>query len=519
MSPETLSHCNSADWSALIQLSSRVRRLHFQMDVLFTAEDLSPSVTAQRLCHVSHALGPEFLFQNLRELSLEMNATVPFDGADATFPTDYKNSIIHFLRVLMRLDLSALRMNFNAARFVHLNLPTFPTCPRMHYLDMEGNSWPEEHEFSSELSKMVLRLPSLEVARCNRISWEVLNCFAQLDALRQLWVDLPGQINPSYRPNTGRNAFPQLTFLDMTTGTLQSSVEFLRLTALDDLTDLNMSCIYVSFNEPTYDASEDIQGLLALIPSQCPKLESIRVNSGVCPLAPLPWVLDMSVLSPYLALRNLRILDIETHYSPALTDDDLAQMARAWPCLEQLHLIKESGWKLPTGLTFQGVVSLVEYCPRLESFSLVFDATADVPSCIPRRPDGMIIQNPGVRYMDVCNSPITSPVKVAAFLSKLLPGLKLIGVDPYIKYRVLWTEVAAQHCGSPQVEMYGQADFRSGCYGLQKLIKEVGEEWWWTLEPQSNSGSDELGDDGGFRGVRRSGKNSILLPFRSLSAL
>ena len=58
------------------------------------------------------------------------------------------------------------------------------------------------------------------------------------------------------------------------------------------------------------------------------------------------------------------------------------------------------------------------------------------------RPGGAVIRNERVRYMDVCNSPITSSPIVAGFLSELLPGLKIIGVDPYIKYRAMWTEVA-----------------------------------------------------------------------------
>jgi len=500
------------------QLSNRVRRLHFQTDALFVAGDLS-SVTAQHLCHVLNVLGADSFFQNLHGLSLEIDSSAAFDDAECTFLKDYKNCITYFIRSLIHPHLSALRMNSNTAKFVHLNLPSLPTCPRMRYLNIERNSWPDEHELSSALSNVASSFSSLEVVRCNGISWKDLNCLAQLDVLRQLWVDLPDHINASYCPTIERNVFPELRALNMITGTLQSSVEFLRSTALDKLTDLNISCTYVAFNAAIYDVSEDIQDLLSLIPSQRHQLESVRVNSGVWPLAPLPWVLDMSVLSPYIPLRNLRILDIETHYSPALTDGDLVEMAKAWPCLEQLHLVKESGWQLPTGLTLQGIVSLIQYCPRLESFSLVFDASVNhMLSCVPRRPDGTVIQNERVRYMDVCNSPIASPTHVAAFLSKLLPGLKIIGVDPYIKYRALWTEVAAQHCGWPRIEMFGQGELRSGCHGLEKAVMEVGEEWRWTLGCLSDSGSANFGDDG-LTGMQRGRKATPLLPFQGLSTL
>lgn len=485
------------------------------MDALFVAEDLS-SITAQDLCHILSLFGADSFFQNLRGLSLEIHSFAPFDDAESTF---LKDCIVHFLRSLIHPHLSALRMNFNMAKFIHLDLPPLPTCPRMRYLNIERNSCSDEHELSSALSDVASSFPSLEVIRCNRISWKDLNCLAQLDALRQLWVDFPDHINASYCPTIERNVFPELRVLSMVTGTLQSSVEFLRLTALDKLTDLTISCTYVAFDEAIYDVSEVIQDLLTLIPSQRRQLESVRVNSGVWPLAPFPWVLDMSILSLYIPLRNLRILDIETHYSPALTDSDLVEMAKAWPYLEQLHLVKESGWQLPTGLTLLGVVSLVQYCPRLESFSLVFDASVNhVLGGVPRRPDGTVIQNERVRYMDVCNSPIASPTHVAAFLSKLLPGLKMIGVDPYIKYRALWAEVAAQHCGWPQIEMFGQGGLRSGCNGLEQVVMEAGEEWRWTLGPLSDGGSGDPGDDG-FTDMQLGRKTTPLLPFQSLSAL
>lgn len=173
---------------------------------------------------------------------------------------------------------------FECGKIIRL-LPYFPACPRVRYLNIEGSSSPDVHELASALSEMAPVFPLLEVVRCNRVSWGVLNCLSQLDALQQLWVDLPDQIDTSYCPTIETLTFPQLRALNMVTGTLQSSLEFLRLTALDKLTDLNMSCTYIAFDGAIYDASEDIQDLLALVPSQCRQLESIRVNSGVWPLA------------------------------------------------------------------------------------------------------------------------------------------------------------------------------------------------------------------------------------------
>ena len=256
-----------------------MRRLHFQMDVLFAAEYLCPSVTAQHLFHISNVLGPD-TFRNLRKPSLEMHSFAPLDDAEK----HDENYVVHFLRSLIHPHLSALRVNSNVARFIRL-LPYFPACPRMRYLNIEGSLSPDGHELASALSEMAHVFPLLEVVRCNRVSWGVLNCLSQLDALQQLWVDLPDQIDTSYCPTIETLTFPQLRALNMVTGTLQSSLEFLRLTALDKLTDLNMSCTYIAFDGAIYDASEDIQDLLALVPSQCRQLESIRVNSGVWPLA------------------------------------------------------------------------------------------------------------------------------------------------------------------------------------------------------------------------------------------
>ena len=133
------------------------------------------------------------------------------------------------------------------------------------------------------------------------------------------------------------------------------------------------------------------------------------------------------------------------------------------------------------------------------------------------RPGGAVIRNERVRYMDVCNSPITSPPIVAGFLSELLPGLKIIGVDPYIKYRAMWTEVATQHCGWSCIEMFRQGELRARSHGLDGTVIEIGEEWDWTLGSPSDSGNDDL-CNGGFWDTQRS-RTIHFPPFQSLSAL
>ncbi|KAG0695678.1 hypothetical protein DFH29DRAFT_1083257 [Suillus ampliporus] len=76
-------------------------------------------------------------------------------------------------------------------------------------------------------------------------------------------------------------------------------------------------------------------------------------------------VITIETLRPLFHLAHLRVVEINTASSISLSEEDLKEVAAAWPCLEVLLLNKELGWHAPTPLTAVEVVRFIELCPRL----------------------------------------------------------------------------------------------------------------------------------------------------------
>jgi len=283
---------------------------------------------------------------------------------------------------------------------------------------------------------------SLETATINDCSWELLTRLAQLKKLQGLSIDLCSSTDVYPVPPT-LDTFPELRTLSVYFETVDMSLAFLRWASLCKLT--NLKIISTDFSRADYSA--DLQELLALIPSRCPFLQHIEMDLTFSrPRQPVPWVLSKSILTPYLALRNLRVLDLTLaprSYSPMFTDDELEQMAKAWPYLEKLHIKGyANGWILPTKLTLGCIVRLIRHCPKLVAFSLVFDAMK-VPEANFTNADGSIVRNGSIQSLDVGNSPISSSHQVAAYLGRLMPALREITTCVRMNqlHRMIWSMV------------------------------------------------------------------------------
>ncbi|KAI6112728.1 hypothetical protein F5141DRAFT_739586 [Pisolithus sp. B1] len=274
------------------------------------------------------------------------------------------------------------------------------------------------------------------------VSWDLLASLARLKTLRRLYVDFRG--SPGSPLPVENDAFAGLRYLDTHIASLELSLRFHRWVPLDELRSLSIVAMDFARN----DYSEDLEELLTLIPLRGPLLETIHVNLGFAPpRQPKHWVLTKSILTPYVSLRNLKVLDItlpSRSYSPQLTDDDLTQMAQSWPLLKELHLRTYTcGWALPTGLSLGGIVALIQHCPDIEGISLVFNAM-EIPETV-YHPDGNLVQNTRIRSLQVGNSPISSPENVATYLRLLMPGLLTVSTCNTMDstHKMHWKAVSA----------------------------------------------------------------------------
>ncbi|KIJ63295.1 hypothetical protein HYDPIDRAFT_134382 [Hydnomerulius pinastri MD-312] len=128
--------------------------------------------------------------------------------------------------------------------------------------------------------------------------------------------------------------------------------------------------------------------------------------------------------APLLPCKHLRELEVPSICTSSIDDDTLTRMAKSWPELTTLSFGAEELWRTPPKITLSGLSSLLEHCPLLSSLSIFF--TAHVPGellCDP--PKGCTV-NEHLNKLCVGASPIVEPLKVAAFLSAILPNVKAI---------------------------------------------------------------------------------------------
>ncbi|KAI5999522.1 hypothetical protein EDD15DRAFT_2237354 [Pisolithus albus] len=420
------------EWLMVKRLSQRVRNLR----VVVKQRPHSYSITPGSLSFLLHPPADESLeslFPNVQDLTFHYS----------TEAVRWQDNVITLLRILIP-QLSRLSLHLDGRLYALLNASgILASCPNLRMLYTGPATLETQEGDRVTVAPTISSLQSLETARIFDASWDLLASLAQIKTLQRLLLETYDGPPDSPLPLTNE-AFAGLRYLDTHLTSWELVLSFYRWMPLGQLRGLAIEPIDFDRN----DYSEDLEELLTLIPEHGPFLETIKIDFCFAPpRQPRHWQLTKSILTPYLSLRNLKVLDItlaSPSYSPQLTDDDLIHMAQCWPLLKQLHLnIYARGWELPTGLSFRGIVALIQYCPDVEGFSLVFNAM-EIPKTV-YRPDGNLIQNRRIRSLQVGNSPISSPDAVATYLRLLMPGLTTVSTGPAMDWthKMHWRAVSA----------------------------------------------------------------------------
>lgn len=424
------------EWLIFKRLSQRVRDIH----VIVTQKPRCYSITPGSLSLLLHPPGNESLdslFPNVQHLSFRCQGF-------SLEASGYQNHVLTLLRIFVRPQLSTLELLLGGTLYVPLNASgILASCPNLRTLHTVTDSLETREGFPAFVAPDISSFQSLETVRIHDVSWDLLASLAQRKTLRCLVINFRRPLGSPAPPPTNE-AFVGLRYLSTHIASLELTLRFYRWASLSELRTL--SILATDFARSDY--SEDLEELLTLIPLHRPFLERIHVNLGFAPpRQPRHWVLTKSILTPYLSLRHLKVLDItlaSRSYSPQFTDDDLMQMVQCWPLLKELHLKTYTcGWVLPTGLSLGGIAALIQLCPNLEGFSLVFNAT-EIPK-IACQPDGSPVQNTKIRSLQVGNSPISSPENVAMYLRLLMPGLHVVSTCNTMDstHKMHWKTVSA----------------------------------------------------------------------------
>jgi hypothetical protein len=170
--------------------------------------------------------------------------------------------------------------------------------------------------------------------------------------LKTLFLDLQGSPHSSFPTHGGFQALKHLTLISWFS--LAEAV----------LTDVSSELVSFACNAPGLPAAgwnDDCTSLLSMVSQRWPtSLTSVTiVHIG-------QWddvTLTVSVLLPLLGLSNLERLRVD-NFVLSVVDEDIRQLAMAWPKLKSLHLPFENDDTAPKP-SFAGIYTLAQYCPGL----------------------------------------------------------------------------------------------------------------------------------------------------------
>ncbi|KIO01589.1 hypothetical protein M404DRAFT_727710 [Pisolithus tinctorius Marx 270] len=439
------------DWNIIRRLSSRVRRFHLTC-IPIPRDDYADDNISQRFHLLASPPDPSFLFPNLRTLS--------YNVRDDNIRSDHKHAIIRFFHLLLKPHLSALRFELPDSLYSHLDISSIPVlCPNIRILNIGCTGF---------LIDGVSTRGSDQLTR-------MLSGLAQVKGLRRLSVSLPPILGPRSECPSGET-FPQLRTLDVFARSVASCTELFRWTSLDKVTEIYIDCSLCD-----RDPVQTLVEMSFLILSQCKRLEFLWILSDHSDNGETPTAWPRPMLEVYQAFRQLRVIALQTCVSPTLADDDLEDMVKAWPHLEVFHLFYEEILCPPVHLTLRGVTALLYHCPKLNQFTLMFDAT-HVPAPLGY---STLVQNTALRYMGVWASPVSASPDVAAYLSTIMPYLRDVGIYARNRYDSEWLWICARHqqkltimVNMSRIELYNL--LTAGTERGGDPVESHSGEWCWT---------------------------------------
>lgn len=150
----------------------------------------------------------------------------------------------------------------------------------------------------------------------------------------------------------------------------------------------------------------------------------------------------LRTMQPIFSCRDLTTFHWDCLDGFDLDDGGLATLASSWPSLQSLTLSCVCGWSIPSRITLQGLVNLLQLCPHLKQLGIVVNATEVEVST------GQITPNTRLESITLGNSPITDAVAVASVLSCVLPRLSDISSWD------TWVRVAFDDDAEDEAERY-----------------------------------------------------------------
>lgn len=301
---------------------------------------------------------PGPMFPNLRILRWEF--------IRETFP------LMHHLAVS---SLTSLEINF-----VFGDVPPFHSFPQSL-----GDLCPNVRRFrirmrrpqvgsDETISGLVRRWTNLQVLYCPYVTLDIdsLSHLSGTPSLTNLSFALSTVVTDHITSSNSILIFSKLRDLEISSHSLEfisRLLSHIRLPTLESLTVYVDSCPSKSTLRSYLTAARKICACHSLVSLKLIQIRSpSATNNGL-----EQYQLTIDDIRPCMAFDHLRRIDINTASTVNLTDDDLFELASAWPHLEYLLINEESGWKTEGGITPNGLLQLLQRLKSLHHFCLAID--------------------------------------------------------------------------------------------------------------------------------------------------
>lgn len=339
--------------------------------------------------------------------------------------------MLPFLRLLCGPALTSLSAEFatdpaSLAMVAALGI----ICPNITDISISASSETLSDDMTNALSTSICHWKDLKHVSCDDLTISAVEHLSLARNLESLTAYASGRMSSFSQTLSVRElTFPCLQHLHLYTGLLSTTTACFRNLRLT-LKELRLDLFDA---EDVFSASSCLRDLFAALAEACSHACLTRLYLCVIhPHFPSPVsVATIRDIRPLFSFTNLRVVSFEGLSTFAFDDDDIAVIASAWPCIEELALSTYVDHPVASLPTFQSLLRLTRSCPKLMALSLVVDTTKLVtPSlCVV----GCDTRSDILHELCLGNSPISSPIAVAHVLRSLYPALKQVDLSVWNK--------------------------------------------------------------------------------------
>ncbi|OJA11880.1 hypothetical protein AZE42_10384 [Rhizopogon vesiculosus] len=265
----------------------------------------------------------------------------------------------------------------------------------------------------------------------------------------------------SFAPVLEQGAFSMLQGLEMTVR-LGNVIRFMKI----DFAPINITSLYIS----TYvdHNPRELYTLLITLSEYCHFLSRLHIKLLHIPghLKPAPTKqITFDTLRPVFAFQNLSTFKVVHKYPVDISLEEIEELARRWPSLENLHLNEEPLVMHDFTLDLQALVPFARHCPQLRSLGLFMDVKK-IHTTQQLRPFTAL------SVLSVGTSRVCDPAIAAAFLSFMCPPGCKLDVD------MSWTLNSGPSCRGWHNDVLSEVNRRSLSWeGVKDLLRLFDQIW------------------------------------------